>query len=90
MTKWISVKDRLPHSYQKILFMIKYKDSEFILAGMFNGETEKFMTNVINANGNFYYNDPDNKFNYCNCGRILYESIVTHWMPLPEPPENEE
>lgn len=64
--KWISVKDRLPDSFDVVLV---YSDGFISISWR---ETEKRKNGIVGWHWNSY---PDS-FGY-----------VTHWMPLPEPPE---
>lgn len=71
--EWTSVKDRLPEKNEIILL---YTASGKINVGGYG-------TEVLSK----YYPDVD----VLECGSIFYgESplFVTHWMPLPEPPED--
>lgn len=69
MSKWISVKDRLPENYEEVLvrgyeFLPEYTfeiDGTYIIA-----------------------EDLWHDFNGC------YLSNVTHWQPLPKPPDDDE
>lgn len=78
--KWISVKDRLPDDYERVLVCLR--DGGFI--------TEKDRIEIATfLEGEFYihiiYRDGTNNdlftIPYC-VGR------VTHWMPLPETPKD--
>ena len=59
MSKWISVKDRMPETYDDVLILDAFNN-------MFTG----------------YYEHQEWHDNY-GCAA----DDVTHWMPLPEPPE---
>lgn len=78
MNQWISVKDRLPQKItNKVLVLCKNKYVGF-------GHYEKY------KGAETWYNlesqKPFNDWDLDDCE--TYE--VTHWMPLPEPPEGEE
>lgn len=62
MSKWISVKERLPKEGEKVLVYSR------LIPGM-----PYITTDTCTKAGNFAY-----------CGA---RGTVTHWMPLPEPPE---
>jgi hypothetical protein len=80
MSKWISVKDRLPEDGWRILLYCDVPDEygkERI--GVYLGG--KYWEII----GGEYYTLKD------TMKRITRKKIiVTHWMPLPEPPESEE
>jgi hypothetical protein len=76
MSEWISVKDRLPDFY----------------------EHEKVLVRLYHWSGvDIYLAFYDPERGWCDCGgyfddreAIAYETVgvnVTHWMPLPKPPE---
>lgn len=67
MTEWISVKDRLPDTFDDVL--VYSNDCIISIAWR---ETEKRKNGIVGWHWNSY------------CKRLGY---VTHWMPLPEPPE---
>ena len=61
--EWISVKDRLPEGYMRVL---TYSHADGVMIGSM---------------------DCDGEFHYPYC---LLPDEPTHWMPLPEPPKEEE
>ena len=70
--KWINISYKLPEFEQKVLIaMPREKKNEFYITSGFLEE--------INKKGNkwVYYNKYGYNINY----------YVTHWMPLPDPPE---
>ena len=75
--KWISVKDRLPKFDIKVLLYIK----EFCVG------TSKISTLRLIKIGSFDY--VCSRGNYFMIDKRSYKSDedVTHWMPLPDPPE---
>ena len=84
--EWISVEDRLPEEHDTIFK--KFQNTEKWNCSMF----EKVSDNV-NVYG--YYQD-GNKFVTTSTTRdgkwnisSIFQMTVTHWMPLPEPPEEE-
>jgi hypothetical protein len=98
MNNWISVKDRLPECEKEVLIVT---DNGIITTAMY--EDGKMSTDDSTWNWydldydedrdeylipecwceNKHYN-PDEAYNNC-----VYDK-VTHWMPLPEPPEEVE
>ena len=67
MSKWISVKDRLPENEHRVLVFANDIVSEFCEVVGWNGGD--FLAIGFGHN-------------------IIYPPMVTHWMPLPEPPED--
>ncbi len=84
MADWISVKDRLPEK----------KDSYLVVEDLFGDKIEKicgFTKNLsdvsfvdFDGNTNPGWYDYDSEYGYFEVQN------VTHWMPLPEPPKEEE
>jgi len=75
--EWISVKDRLPENGSQVLAIIPKSDE----IGFFN----PFSCNYDIDNGGFcdlWAIEIEDRF-YCR-----FNTKVTHWMPLPEPPQN--
>lgn len=72
MNEWISVKDKLPILGELVLFCAK--NDENIL----KTQVGNFLGQNIDT-GNIYFRN-------ITCFR-LYNNI-SHWMPLPEPPES--
>jgi hypothetical protein len=69
MSKWISVKDRLPEPYEDVLVCMylpfRERNKQVVTLSYYLGDDE----------GYFFEEDTDSR--------------VTHWMPLPEPPEGD-
>lgn len=74
MSKWISVKDRLPEIETSVLIYVS-KEKEMHTAQFCNWEKEICDNWHVSA-GKYIY-DP----------LVFEREEVTHWMPLPEPPE---
>jgi len=75
MSEWIPTKDRLPEKDQKVLFYVL--DREQMYAGYFTIDSHRstFASERFRENLNDWWFD---------------EEIITHWMPLPKPPEDHE
>lgn len=76
MSEWISVKDKLPQKYDRVLVTdgkqvcLHYKQSG---------------VNFADARGHDLYCSCDLNHDRCD----FVEGQITHWMPLPKPPEGE-
>ena len=70
--KWISVKDRLPEEFESVLVCN--------LNGITQDERDIEIA-ILHEDKIFYYVAP---WNY----DLFSIAKATHWMPLPEPPEN--
>jgi hypothetical protein len=71
--KWISVKERLPENPQNVLCWL----GDVVLMGTYYAD-------IINTNERWAFFFSDN-------GRQrddYWQSLLTHWMPLPEPPND--
>lgn len=77
MSEWISVKDRLPGRYETVLIAISTVNGY--------GDPAKLVT----IGG---YDHSEKRWEqYTSTDRQLCQGeTVTHWMPLPEPPEEEQ
>lgn len=71
--EWISVKDRLPNKEESVLIVYKMQYMTLITAAKYHkvGSVEWWTPVVPNP----------------VTGSNLYSSFITHWMPLPNPPE---
>ena len=74
MNKWISVEDRLPPYGQKVLAYWRPVDHK----------ERPFHRQIIIAEQTPYGVDGDW---WANGRNYDTETFITHWMPLPEPPE---
>lgn len=80
--KWINVKDRLPedsHPLKSYLIVVKWRD-ENISDNQWKSYTT---TGIFNEHQGLFLTDEE-------C--LIEESpndVVTHWMPLPEPPKHQ-
>ena len=77
--KWISVKDRLPDNEAYVLAVIPYK---FMVDTMLEigGSTIITLLYFDGSDGKYWFND--------QTGEEPDYKTITHWMPLPEPPED--
>lgn len=80
--EWIRVKDKLPYDYEYVLVFSKKEGTEpspLSIARQFKGKWEMMNT--------------EEQSNAVACGDLTWgmeADEITHWMPLPEPPiENE-
>lgn len=76
MNEWISVEDRLPDGNKTVLAYAKYRQINNELSDPFIMVATKYQR----GNKDIWWEDD-------NC---VYLEDVTHWMPLPEPPEEKE
>lgn len=73
--EWISVKDRLPRYNETVLIYRPFM-AEDISVGNYYG----------------YYGEDDEEWHegWVCCGTIVTDKdVITHWMPLPEPPKEQ-
>ncbi len=70
MTKWISVKERLPEEDEYVLVFLGDREMQYVLDMSIN-----------QIDGQKRWSFPD-KWVY------ITDSDVTHWMPLPPPPNS--
>lgn len=83
MPKWISVKERLPKEDGKYLVFKKYSYGTDIC-------TLRFAKDGRKVDKYDFYREWKNVWYYYDSewGHITIDS-VTHWMPMPQPPEGE-
>ena len=76
MSEWISVKNRLPEQGEDVLMAFWCEENEYnnMAVGFLVG-TDEHMTMWAAYTDEAFYTDCD--------------ATPTHWMPLPEPPEEE-
>ncbi len=83
---WISVKDRLPPELHSMWFPL-YGTSKWKSA-MWREESDHVLVTVVFDDGTRYVSmgrTHDGEWN-TNISKVVHHA-VTHWMPLPEPPE---
>jgi len=78
MTQWISVKDHLPKNDENVL--VYHSDDFHISVGYFEIKNVQY---YIESDGSKFYTDNgwETEIPWAPKGP------VTHWMPLPKPPE---
>lgn len=80
--QWISVKDRLPERGEQVLLIAYgWKDTTVYIGRLEHMSPEtSWLTGITSKESE-----------WCIQGwSYLREPIVTHWMPLPEPPKEDE
>lgn len=71
--KWISVKDRLPENSKNVLCWL----GDVILMGTY------YADNDSKTKWAFFFSDNGRQYD------DYWQELLTHWMPLPEPPAKE-
>lgn len=80
--KWISVKDKFPPKYTNVLCNVK-NHKNFNIQLVLTRE-DKTHDGIDCWLANFIFKSQDEK--YEEEFPIIPDEIVTHWMPLPDPP----
>lgn len=89
-SNWISVKDRLPEKGVTVLIYYNFNEYTWI-------SSEPIIEKIILTSkycppdypGEFFWL-PENRFAGCDGVERLETKHVSHWMPLPEPPNKGE
>lgn len=90
MGEWISVKERLPEEHDSIFE--RFYGTEKWKPGMFRKTSVRVLVAVKDENGNKAVMDTstcDGKWSVQGVLSI-FNYTVTHWMPLPEPPKEDD
>ena len=79
MSEWVSVKDKMPEDEQEVLVIAHGWDGRLVYVGSHKRvEAQKsWLTGITNKSSEWSLWG----WSY------LKEPIVTHWLPMPEPPE---
>lgn len=86
MGEWISVKDRLPEEHDSI-FAKRYEEGSQ-LRGMFRKTSDEvIVSGVFEDGGRFVTTKKTHDGAWYQTGII--PMTITHWMPLPEPSEED-
>ena len=105
MSEWISVKDRLPKPEQEVLVLCKTNPMGYEYRCVAFYVPEKWLREESEYNWDYEccgaYSEEDDDYyinegwyesihNWDEYNAVAIESLVTHWMPLPEGPEEED
>lgn len=84
--KWIPVTERLPEEKDSgfsadVLILVKEQDGDFIWEDVYSGY---YLYDAVSSETGWWAQMPQ------NCERVEERFSVTHWMPIPQPPEDGE
>lgn len=89
MSEWISVKDRLPEEIVPVIIVWTNRRPAPYYADI---KDKPFTATGIYCNGRWWWYSATCKYYLAEYGESEFDAIddrieITHWMPLPEPPE---
>ena len=103
MSEWISVKDRLPKPEKEVLVVVEHIGYRIVTSAIYEDGTIiledskccwddiDFIYGIdsIYDEDNDVYLVPEGWWEYSHYGEYVshIDGIITHWMPLPEPPK---
>ena len=88
MSEWISVKDKLPEKDEQYLVYKVYKGPNFNEFGL--QEVCGFATNLKDIDDEWFTKKRAGFYEYDSEVGFYEPAGITHWMPLPEPPKENE
>lgn len=83
--EWVSVDDRLPDEHESLF--ARYKGTDKWLNGMFMTISDLVIVCAEYENGRRIVKTANTVDGVWKVENIFHQCRVTHWMPLPEPPE---
>lgn len=83
--EWVSVDDRLPDEHESLF--ARYKGTDKWLNGMFMTISDLVIVCAEYENGKRIVKTANTVDGVWKVENIFHQCRVTHWMPLPEPPE---
>lgn len=105
MSEWVSVKDRMPEPEQVVLVSCRTRPSGYEYRCLAFYVPDKWLRGDSGMNwdyeacdeyceeaDDYYVNEGwyERIYNWDDYGAVGIGDFVTHWMPLPEPPEVKE
>ena len=85
MGEWIPVKDRMPEEHDSVF--AKYYGTPEWAVGMFKKVSDPVLAVIVYNNGEKKVHEMMTQDGGFSQNGIWNMREVTHWMPLPEPPE---
>ena len=75
MTEWISVKDKLPNDGDVVMIQYRTPYELLITTAVYHAFRQVLFWSIISPNS------------MLGSGEVVHD-YITHWMPLPKPPED--